>query len=642
MLMTRILAANAKPVTSLVRILDVTDEPRQPGQSRRYSVRRALGGRVSGLGAILGVVTALVALGVAQMVAALISSPVGQPVTAVGEVSIRYAPSAIHNFAIREFGTHDKAFLVWGIRIVLIIFAAAIGVLAIRKLWHGLIGLAVFIAIGILAAESQPTATVGDAFPTVVGGLIAALFLWKASALAREGAGLARLDWPPARPVPGPEQVTPPPRPATTEREPEGAGPPDTPADTEQPDGEPAEVWQRWLPPLPAEPEQPGQPAAGDQPDRHEAPGRREPAASATAGASRRRFLYVSAGAAGAGLLAYGGGTLLGERRDVTAAQQALRFPKAAVQAPPLPAGYDLKIPGLSSFITPNSSFYRVDTAIVLPEVLPQSWQLRIHGMVQRELVLNFRDILKRPLIEDYITLCCVSNPVSGPYVGNAKWLGASLRSLLQEAGVKAGATQLLCTSVDGFTSGTPVQTAMDGRDALLAVAMNGTALPVAHGFPARLVIPGLYGYVSACKWITDINVTTYGDAVSYWAQEGWAAQAPIKTESRIDVPALGATIKSGHRTAIAGVAWAQHKGIEAVEVRIGNGPWQEAQLAAVPDIDCWRQWVYYWDANVPPGSYLIEARATDKTGYTQTAVQVPPEPNGASGYPQNLVSVVS
>jgi DMSO/TMAO reductase YedYZ molybdopterin-dependent catalytic subunit len=607
----RILAPNANPVTGLVRIMGVTDEPKQPWVIRR---RRVFGGRVTALGAVLGIVTAVVALGVAQVVAALISSSIAQPVTAVGELSIRYSPLAVHNFAIRTFGTHDKTALVWGIRVILIIFAAAIGMLAIRKLWHGMIGLAVFIAIGIFAAESQPTSTVGDAFPTVVGGLIAAWFLVRASRLARASAGLTGLDSPPARAVPGPPQVSPPP--AESERGPGGTAP------TESGKAEP---WQRWQP-------------AG-QSAWHE---RSTPRPSPTVGPNRRKFLYVSAGAAGAGLLAYGGGTLLGERRDVTAAQRAIRFPKAEVKAPPLPPGYDLKIPGLSSFITPDANFYRVDTAIVLPEVLPQSWQLRIHGMVQKEIVLTFHDVLKRPLIEDYVTLCCVSNPVSGPYIGNAKWLGASLRSILQEAGIKAGATQLLCTSVDGFTSGTPVQTAMDGRDALLAVAMNGTALPVAHGFPARLVIPGLYGYVSACKWITDINVTTYQDAVSYWAQQGWAAQAPIKTESRIDVPALGTTIKSGHRTAIAGVAWAQHKGIEAVEVRIAKGPWQEAQLATVPDIDCWRQWVYQWDANVPPGNYLIEARATDKTGYTQTALQVPPEPNGASGYPQNLVSVVS
>ena len=297
----------------------------------------------------------------------------------------------------------------------------------------------------------------------------------------------------------------------------------------------------------------------------------------------------------------------------------------------------NLKIPGLSSFITPNADFYRVDTAIVLPEIAPSSWQLRIHGMVDRELTLTFDDLIRRPLIEDYITLCCVSNPVGGPYVGNAKWLGASLRSLLRQAGIKAGADQLLCTSSDGFTSGTPIEVTMDGRDAMLAVAMNGTVLPVEHGFPVRMVVPGLYGYVSACKWITDIEVTTFAASHAYWTVRGWSQQAPIKTESRIDVPAGSGPLKAGP-TAVAGVAWAQHKGIEAVEVRIDRGPWHEARLAAVPDIDTWRQWTWEWPAT--PGMHLIESRATDRTGYTQTALQAPPEPNGASGYPQVLVKV--
>ena len=341
-------------------------------------------------------------------------------------------------------------------------------------------------------------------------------------------------------------------------------------------------------------------------------------------------------------LVTYVGGSWLANTRDVNAIQQALKLPKPARPAPPLPPGTDLKIPGLSTFVTPNNSFYRVDTAIVLPEILPAHWQLRIHGMVQREVVLTFDDLLRRPLTEDWITLCCVSNPVSGPYIGNAKWLGTSLRSLLREAGIKAGADQLLCTSSDGFTSGTPVQVAMDGRDALLAVAMNGAPLPIEHGFPARLVIPGLYGYVSACKWIVDIEVTTYAAKQAYWVPRGWAPQGPVKTESRIDVPTGNNSIKAGKPVSIAGVAWAQHKGIEAVEVRVANGPWQQARLAAVPGIDCWRQWVYEWPVDVRPGNYLIEARATDKTGYTQTALQEPPEPNGASGYPSTAVTVVS
>jgi DMSO/TMAO reductase YedYZ molybdopterin-dependent catalytic subunit len=354
-------------------------------------------------------------------------------------------------------------------------------------------------------------------------------------------------------------------------------------------------------------------------------------------GPGRRRFIAAGAATAGAAAGAGLAGRLLTERSSVASAQQSLRIPRPSVTTQALPPGVDLHIPGLAPFVTSDASFYRVDTALVLPQVNPSSWQLRIHGMVSREITLTFDQLIKRPLIEDYITLCCVSNPVDGPYIGNAKWLGASLAAVLREAGIKAGADQLLCTSVDGFTSGTPVQTVMDGRDALLAVAMNGQPLPVAHGFPARMVVPGLYGYVSATKWVTDIEVTTFAGNYAYWAQRGWSQQAPIKTECRIDVPNGLEEIQAG-RTAVAGVAWAQHKGIEAVEVRVDREPWQQARLAAVPGLDTWRQWVWDWQAT--SGGHVLEARATDKAGYTQTAVLAPPEPNGATGYPMVSVPV--
>jgi len=331
-------------------------------------------------------------------------------------------------------------------------------------------------------------------------------------------------------------------------------------------------------------------------------------------------------------------GRALAERTSVSQALATLRLPSPLAPLPPLAAGDNLPIRGLSSFVTPNNSFYRVDTAIILPQVAPAGWQLRIHGMVAKEMTLTFDDLLRLPLVEDWITLCCVSNPVGGPYIGNAKWLGTKIAPLLRAAGIRAGAEQLLCTSVDGFTSGTPVQTVMDGRDALLAVGMNGSPLPVAHGFPVRLVVPGLYGYVSACKWITDIKVTTWASESAYWAQRGWSQQAPIKTECRIDVPSLSNTNLSVGKRQIAGVAWAQHKGVDAVEVRVDRGPWQHAKLASVPGIDTWRQWVLDWDAT--RGNHVIEARATDATGYTQTAAQAPPEPNGATGYPTITVTV--
>ena len=545
--------------------------------------------------------TALVALGVAQLVAAVLASSIGAPVDAVGELSINHTPESVKNFAIREFGSSDKTVLVWGIRGVLVIFAAVIGVLAVRKLWQGMVGLAVFAVIGVYAALSQPTARATDALPTLIGAGVAAFALLYFSGLAgRVQPGQAR----PAGPAPGSAPAKPAPGTA------------------------------------------PAKPVAGSAPAKP-VPGRAQPKpvpgrAQVEPVPDRRKFLLTSAAIAGVSLVSYVGGSWLANTRDVNAIQKALKLPPPTKPAPPLPSGTNLKIPGLSSFVTPNRSFYRVDTAIVLPEILPATWQLRIHGMVRKEIVLTFDDLIKRPLIEAWITLCCVSNPVGGPYIGNAKWLGVSLRSLLQEAGIKAGADQLFCTSSDGFTSGTPVQTAMDGRDALLAVAMNDAALPVEHGFPDRLVIPGLYGYVSACKWIVDIEVTTYAANQAYWVPRGWLAQAPVKTESRIDVPTGLNPIAVGKRVSIAGEAWAQHKGIEAVEVRVGKGPWQEATLAAVPGIDTWRLWAYDWNVDVKPGNYLVEARATDKTGYTQTSLQEPPEPNGATGYPAVLVNVVS
>jgi DMSO/TMAO reductase YedYZ molybdopterin-dependent catalytic subunit len=546
----------------------------------------------AGRGVIAGLLAAAVALGIGQLVAGIVA-PDASPVVAVGEASIGLTPPPVKNFAISAFGSHDKVVLVSGILAVLAIFAAIVGVLAMRRLAYGMAGLAVFTSIGLAAALTRPTASAGYALPTLIGGAVAVAAL---TLLVR------------AAPATVPKPVA--------RREDAGA------------------LSYAGPPPVPDAPE-PG-PPVGTGPDAAGAfrPVRPPPAS----GTGRRSFLATGVAAAGTAVVAGLAGRLLAEHSSVAQARGALRLPRPTHPAPPLPAGSDLRIPGLSSFITPNGSFYRVDTAIVLPEVPPSSWQLRIHGMVARELTITFDELIRRPLTADYITLTCVSNPVGGPYVGNALWLGASVASLLREAGIRAGAEQLLCTSVDGFTSGTPVQTAMDGRDAMLAVAMNGTALPVEHGFPVRMVVPGLYGYVSACKWITDINVTTWAD-FAYWAEpeNGWSQRAPIKTESRIDVPSGNATLSAGRRP-VAGVAWAQHKGIAAVEVRVDNGPWHEARLAAVPDIDCWRQWAWYWDAT--PGRHLIEARATDKTGYTQTALQAGPPPNGASGYPMAYVTV--
>ncbi|HEU5416478.1 MAG TPA: molybdopterin-dependent oxidoreductase [Streptosporangiaceae bacterium] len=548
-------------------------------------------------GAAAGIIAGGLALGVAQLIAGLVSSG-SSPVVATGQAAIDLTPAPVKNFAISSFGSNDKIVLIAGILVVLAVFAAAIGIAAVRRPAWGWAGLGLFVVIGLVATLTRPHASAEDAMPTLLGGVAAALALRR----------LARLAAPPPAP------------PATTRQaRPEYTAP--APGDAADPP-----LREEWRPYLPAagEPAAPGGPAAPPTP-----PAR-------LPGPQRRSFLTSGAVLAGTAVVAGLGGRLLGEHGNVAAARSTLRIPPPTRPAPPLPSGADLNIPGLSSFITPSASFYRVDTALVLPEITPSAWQLRIHGMVARPVTLTYHDLLQQPLLEDYITLCCVSNPVAGPYIGNARWLGVSVRRLLRQAGIRAGADQLLCTSADGFTCGTPVQTAMDGRDAMLAVAMNGQALPVAHGFPVRMVVPGLYGYVSACKWITDIEVTTFASARAYWTDRGWSQQAPIKTESRIDVPGSG-SLKAG-RHAVAGVAWAQHKGIDAVEVRVDRGPWHQARLGAVPGIDTWRQWAWQWDA--APGTHLIESRATDRTGYTQTALQAPPEPNGASGYPQVSVKV--
>lgn len=344
----------------------------------------------------------------------------------------------------------------------------------------------------------------------------------------------------------------------------------------------------------------------------------------------RRRLLTgVAGGVVVAGAAAAIGQVLAGRRvADVARVNMALPAPAQAAKA--LPAGVDLGIPGLSSFVTKNRDFYRVDTALIVPQVDPDAWRLRIHGLVDRPMEITFAELMKRPLAEADITLACVSNEVGGEYVGNARWLGVRMADLLREAGIRGGADMLLSTSDDGWTCGTPVDVVMDGRDALFAMAMNGEVLPVEHGFPVRQVVPGLYGYVSATKWVVDVKVTRFDTDEAYWTPRGWSAKGPIKTQSRIDVPAQGKELKAG-RTAVAGVAWAQHTGVDAVEVRIDRGAWQQARLAPVPGPDTWRQWVLDWDAT--PGDHTIEVRATDAAGRTQTEQKAPPAPDGATGW---------
>jgi DMSO/TMAO reductase YedYZ molybdopterin-dependent catalytic subunit len=305
-------------------------------------------------------------------------------------------------------------------------------------------------------------------------------------------------------------------------------------------------------------------------------------------------------------------------------------LPAPASPALPMPAGASLGIDGVAPFTTANAAFYRIDTTLVTPQVDPGTWGLRIHGLVNKEITLTYADLLKRPLRERDITMICVSNEVGGELAGTARWLGVPLLDVLKEAGVKSSANQMVSRSVDGWTCGTPVANVMDGRDAMIVVGMNGEPLPVAHGFPARLVVPGLYGYVSATKWVTDIELTTFDAFDAYWVKRGWSKEAPIKTMARIDTP-KGLSRSTPGKTVIAGVAWAVHRTVTKVEVQIDGGEWQHATLGQTPTADTWVQWKLDWDAT--PGNHTIVCRATDGTGTVQTPDRAKPIPDGASGW---------
>jgi DMSO/TMAO reductase YedYZ molybdopterin-dependent catalytic subunit len=354
-----------------------------------------------------------------------------------------------------------------------------------------------------------------------------------------------------------------------------------------------------------------------------------EDSGQSVASEDRRRLIFgLGASFAAAGLAAGGGRLLTGPATASTGVTRAL--PRAGRPLPPIQAGADFGVPGLSPFITPNEEFYRIDTALSVPRVSAEEFSLRIFGMVDQELSLSYDDLLARPQVESDITLTCVSNEVGGQLVGNARWQGIRLDDLLREARIQPGADQVVGRSVDNYTCGFPVAAAMDGRDAMVAVGMNGGPLPLVHGFPARLVVPGLYGYVSATKWLKEIEVTTFAAFDHYWARREWSAQAPIKTQSRIDTPGPLDRVEVGQGI-IAGVAWAQTRGISRVEVRIDDGPWQEAELAAQVADTTWRQWRLSWEP--APGRHTITCRATDSTGAVQVEARATPMPDGATGW---------
>jgi DMSO/TMAO reductase YedYZ molybdopterin-dependent catalytic subunit len=356
-----------------------------------------------------------------------------------------------------------------------------------------------------------------------------------------------------------------------------------------------------------------------------------------------RRLSLVTLGFLGAGAVAGVAGVVLSRvTTSVSGDRKAFALPPVDAPAPPVPPAVQPKGVALPSFVTSNADFYRIDTALTVPQLSREEWQLRIHGMVDREITYRFADLQRFRAVEKLVTLTCVSNPVGGDLISNAAWTGYPVRDLLADAGVHPDADMVLSTSIDGFTAGTPVEALTDDRGSLLAVGMNGEPLPTEHGYPARLVVPGLYGYVSATKWVVDLELTRFDRAQAYWTRLGWSARGPIKTESRIDVPRSGQEVARGPVT-FGGVAWAQHRGVRAVEVRIdspaGQGEWRQADLGASYSNDTWRLWSFPWQATAA-GPYTITVRATDNTGATQTADIADPVPDGASGWPSVTFSV--
>ena len=355
--------------------------------------------------------------------------------------------------------------------------------------------------------------------------------------------------------------------------------------------------------------------------------------------ATTRRAFFAAAGitAAASGIAATGGRLLSAARSNVAAARESLKLPAPAKAAAVVPAGVQSKVPGVTPWLTPNKDFYRIDTALSVPEINAQDWELRIHGLVEQEIRLTFQDLLDAQLIESHVSLTCVSNPVGGNLAGNAKWLGMPIRDALKMARPKPGADMVLSTSIDGFSASTPLEVLQDDRDAMLAIGMNGEALPLEHGYPVRMVVPGLYGFVSATKWVVDLEVTRFADSKAYWTQRGWSERGPIKTMARVEVPKSFAKVPAG-KVAIGGTAWAQTRGITKVELQIDSGPWTEAVLSDEASLITWRQWSFEWDAT--PGPHYIKVRATDGTGELQTDKRADPVPNGASGWQSVMVTV--
>lgn len=359
------------------------------------------------------------------------------------------------------------------------------------------------------------------------------------------------------------------------------------------------------------------------------------PPSGYSSGTDTRRSFLLGSGAVAAAAV---GTAALGQKLSAATDPSSLALPKARNPLPALPSGLEKSYPQLTPLRTPNGGFYRVDTALAVPSLDRDDWTLTIDGDVDKPYTIGYRDLLEMDLVERDITMTCVSNEVGGGYVGAARWLGVRTRDLLQRAGVKhpeLPQAQVFSTATDGFTISTPLGALLDSRDALLAIGMNGAPLPRTHGFPARLVTPGLYGMLGSTKWVTKMRVTTYGDAKAYWTQRGWTTNGPIKPSARIDTPQSLATVKG--RTVVGGVAWAQRHGVVKVQLKIDDDDWQDCTLGPDVGVDYWRQWVFVWE-RPSSGQHTLQARVVYGDDQVQSADRAPVFPSGSSGIQQLVV----
>ena len=528
---------------------------------------------------IVGVVSGAAALGAGELVAGFRGNW-QSPVVGVAEGIIERVPRSVKDFAIEQFGRNDKLALIIGILVFSVVFAAVLGIVARRRPIVAMAGFVLFALVGMWGSQQAFTSTFGGIIPSLAAGA------------AGIGTLALLVRWAP--------------QPATALTAADGVA---------------------------------SEPESGFDSDPELIVVEDQPPALVTAGrGSRRTFLASTAAVAVVAAGAAAGGRRLRTRFSASSSRNSLTLPRPASPLPAAAPGVSVDLEGVSSFFTPNSSFYRIDTALEVPQVRAEDWELRIHGMVDREITFTYQDIINRGLVEEDITLTCVSNTVGGELVGNARWLGVPLLDLLDEAGIQAGADQLVGRSVDGWTSGFPIENLRDGRTALLAVGMNGEPLPLEHGFPARVIVAGIYGYVSATKWITEFEVTTFDSFDAYWVKRGWSDRGPIKIQTRIDSPRPLGKVSPG-TVAIAGVAWAQTVGIAKVEVKIDDEDFAEATLADEQSVNTWRLWSMNWEG-ATPGRHRITVRATDTDGNVQTDERADPFPNGASGLMSLFVEV--